>query len=220
MCCSNYELQSHKSKLSVLFLQEWAEQELSNMSPAGDCCQWIVGNVWFPHRWRRSRLYSKLGWWGGPPTQALNHNTVRQLGEKGNSPSSTKSTLHFTLTQNIVTWICMRQSWNQGSKLRVVVRYKWIILQFGKHVYLHSGKTTSHSAAVGYLSTKTGNKWTSVNLSKVSRVNLRASLNLLGLLVEALSLHRYCLRELHGTCKILAINLRLFQANHAFNLTQ
>lgn len=71
---------------SLLFPQEWAEPKLSDMPPAGDCCQWIVGTVWYPHRGRHSWLHPQLGWRGGPPTQALTHCTLSQLDGKGIRP--------------------------------------------------------------------------------------------------------------------------------------
>ena len=82
---------------SLLFLQEWAEPKLPNMSPAGDCCQRVVGNVWFPHRGRHRWLHPQLGWWGGPPTQALTQSTLSQLDNKRNQPAPCR----HVATQNV-----------------------------------------------------------------------------------------------------------------------
>ncbi len=81
-----------------LFLQEWAEPKLSNVPPASDCCQWLVGNFWFPHRGRHSWLHPQPGWWGWPPTQALTHSTMSQLEDEESDPYQVD--LHVA-TQNV-----------------------------------------------------------------------------------------------------------------------
>lgn len=79
-----YDMNQHLTVIvthCLLCLQEWAEPKLSDMSPAGDCCQRIVGTVRFPHRGWHSWLHPQLGWWCGPPTQALTHSTLSRLTE-------------------------------------------------------------------------------------------------------------------------------------------